>query len=106
MPNHITRLSTRAGFGTDGRGRKRSRLRALSALNRPPSQKTFTRNKFNSSRQRGKESLSPCHNPHLFTWRDFPAPSVGAVMREVGSVWFVYSTILPEPGKGETDDLG
>ena len=27
-------------------------------------------------------------------------------MREVGSVWFVYSTTLPEPGKGETDDLG
>ena len=27
-------------------------------------------------------------------------------MREVGSVWFVYSTTLPEPGKGETGDLG
>ena len=27
-------------------------------------------------------------------------------MREVGSVWFVYSTTLPEPAKGETDDLG
>ena len=27
-------------------------------------------------------------------------------MREVGSVWFVYSTTLPEPGKEETDDLG
>ena len=46
MPNHITRLSTRAGFGADGRGRKRSRLRALSALNRPPTQKLFTKNSF------------------------------------------------------------
>ena len=27
-------------------------------------------------------------------------------MREVGSVLFVYSTTLPEPGKGETGDLG
>ena len=27
-------------------------------------------------------------------------------MRDVGSVWFVYSTTLPEPGKGETGDLG
>ena len=27
-------------------------------------------------------------------------------MREVGSVWFVYSTTLPEPGKGETGNLG
>ena len=27
-------------------------------------------------------------------------------MREVGSVWFVYSTTLLEPAKGETDDLG
>ena len=27
-------------------------------------------------------------------------------MREVGSVWFVYSTTLPEPGKGKTGDLG
>ena len=27
-------------------------------------------------------------------------------MREVGPVWFVYSTTLPEPAKGETDDLG
>ena len=27
-------------------------------------------------------------------------------MREVGSVRFVYSTTLPEPRKGETDDLG
>ena len=27
-------------------------------------------------------------------------------MREVGSVWFVYSTTLPEPGKGKTRDLG
>ena len=26
-------------------------------------------------------------------------------MREVGSVWFVYSTTLLEPAKGETDDL-
>ena len=42
----------------------------------------------------------------LFTWRDFPAPSVGAVTREVGTVWLVYPTILPELAKGETDDLG
>ena len=27
-------------------------------------------------------------------------------MREVGSVWFVCSTTLPESGKGETRDLG
>ena len=27
-------------------------------------------------------------------------------MREVGPVWFVYSTTLLEPAKGETDDLG
>ena len=27
-------------------------------------------------------------------------------MREVGSVWFVYSTTLLESAKGETDDLG
>ena len=27
-------------------------------------------------------------------------------MREVGSVLFVYSTTLPEPGNGETEDLG
>ena len=41
-----------------------------------------------------------------FTWRDFPAPNVGAVTREVGTVWLVYPTILPELVKGETDDLG
>ena len=41
-----------------------------------------------------------------FTWRDFPAPNVGAVTREVGTVWLVYPTILPELAKGETDDLG
>ena len=40
------------------------------------------------------------------TWRDFPVPSVGAVTREVGTVWLVYPTILPELVKGETDDLG
>ena len=40
------------------------------------------------------------------TWRDFPAPNVGAVTREVDTVWLVYPTILPELGKGETDDLG
>ena len=27
-------------------------------------------------------------------------------MREVGPVWFVYSTTLLESAKGETDDLG
>ena len=27
-------------------------------------------------------------------------------MREVGPMWFVYSTTLLEPAKGETDDLG
>ena len=27
-------------------------------------------------------------------------------MREVGPVWFVYPTTLPELAKGETDDLG
>ena len=27
-------------------------------------------------------------------------------MREVGSVWFVCSTTLPEPGKGGTGNLG
>ena len=27
-------------------------------------------------------------------------------MREVGPVWFVNSTTLLEPAKGETDDLG
>ena len=27
-------------------------------------------------------------------------------MQEVGPVWFVYSTTLLEPAKGETDDLG
>ena len=26
-------------------------------------------------------------------------------MREVGPMWFVYSTTLLEPAKGETDDL-
>ena len=41
-----------------------------------------------------------------FTWRDFPAPNVGAVTREVGTVWLVYPTTLPELAKGETDDLG
>ena len=89
----------RDSAGTDAGG-KRSRLRALSALNRPPTQKTLTRNKFNSSRQRGKESLSPCHNPHLFTWRDFPAPSVGALCER----WALCgsSTLPPyrSPGRG------
>ena len=49
---NIIAFSTRAGFGGDGRGRKRSRLRALSALNWPPLRNFFTRNSSNSSRQK------------------------------------------------------
>ena len=67
MPNHITRLSTRAGFGADGRGRKRSRLRALVPSTGRQLRRLSQKIVFNSSRQRGKNSLSPCHSPHLST---------------------------------------
>ena len=85
------------------------------ALDRAPTQKNFTKNNFSIHHGSGRGSLSllavvlifrPLPQRPLSTWRDFPAPSVGAVMREVGSVWFVYSTTLLEPAKGETDDLG
>ena len=49
---HLITISTRAGSGGDGHGRKRSRLRALSALNQPPLRSFFTRNSSNSSRQK------------------------------------------------------
>ena len=85
------------------------------ALDRAPTQKNFTKNNFSIHHGSGRGSLSllaavlifrPLPQRPLSTWRDFPAPSVGAVMREVGPVWFVYSTTLLEPAKGETDDLG
>ena len=85
------------------------------ALDRAPTQKNFTKNNFSIHHGSGRGSLSllavvliyrPLPQRPLSTWRDFPAPSVGAVMQEVGPVWFVYSTTLLEPAKGETDDLG
>ena len=60
-------LSTRAGFGADGRGRKRSRLRALVPSTGRQLRRLSQKIVFNSSRQRGKESLSPCHGPHPST---------------------------------------
>ena len=78
-------------------------------------QKTFTKNSFSIHHGSGRGSLSllaailifrPLPQRPLSTWRDFPAPSVGAVTREVGTVWLVYPTTLPELAKGETDDLG
>ena len=95
--------------------RKRSRLRAHVPSTGRLTQKTFTKNSFWIHHGSGRGSLSllaavlifrPLPQRPLSTWRDFPAPSVGAVMREVGPVWFVYSTTLLEPAKGETDDLG
>ena len=59
--------STRAGFGADGRGRKRSRLRALVPSTGRQLRSFSQKIVFNSSRQRGKKSLSPCHSPHLST---------------------------------------
>ena len=38
--------STRAGFGAEGRGRKAVPVEGTSALNRPPTQKLFTKNSF------------------------------------------------------------
>ena len=59
--------STRAGFGADGRGRKRFRLRALVPSTGRQLRSFSQKIVFNSSRQRGKESLSPCHSPHFST---------------------------------------
>ena len=60
-------FSTRAGFGADGRGRKRSRLRALVPSTGRQLRSFSQKIVFNSPRQRGKNSLSPCHSPHLST---------------------------------------
>ena len=40
------KISTRAGFGAEGRGRKAVPVEGTSALTRPPTQKLFTKNSF------------------------------------------------------------
>ena len=96
-------ISTRAGSGGDGHGRKRSRLRALSALNRPPLRSFFTRNSSNSSRQKVSLDLALVL---IFLPGEIFLHLALERMQEVGSVWFVCSTTLPEPGKGGTGNLG
>ena len=95
-------ISTRAGSGGDGHGRKRSRLRGLSALNWPPLRSFFTKNSSNSSRQKVSLDLALVL---IFVPGQIFLHLALERMQEVGSVWFVCSTTLPEPGKGGTGNL-
>ena len=110
----MERISTRAGFSADGARGSGLPAEGTCALSRALTQRISQKIVLISSRERERKPLSTCRGPNLSTptstttctWRDFPVPSVGAVTREVGTVWLVYPTILPELVKGETDDLG
>ena len=107
-------ISTQAGFSADGAGGSGLPAEGTCALSRALTQRISQKIVLDSSRERERKPLSTCRGPNLSTptsmttstWRDFPAPNVGAVTREVGTVWLVYPTILLELAKGETDDLG